>query len=254
MNICGGQYKMPKSDAYYFSHDYGSRNDPKLQKVLMKLGQEGKGVFWDLVEMLYEQEGYLLLSDCESYAFALRSDTDCISSLINDFKLFENDGERFWSNSVLNRLNMRKEKSNKASEAALKRWNNRKDANAMRTHSGSNARKGKERKGNKIIDMSGKPDPCTFFIQLFNNLKGYPDAPAKYKLNDKIKLHLKARIKEGYSSEDFKKAILNCKSDPYHVENGLKYLTPEFITRAEKLEMYLNKEPKKQRGGLPNGL
>ena len=42
-------------ESFYFSHDYGSRNDPKLVKVLMKLKQEGKGVYWDLIEMLYEQ-------------------------------------------------------------------------------------------------------------------------------------------------------------------------------------------------------
>src|SRR5690606_22707370 len=97
---------------------YGARNDPKLIKVLMKLGQSGKGVYWDLIEMLYEQNGYLLLSECESYAFALRTDCDTITKLINDFDLFQKDDKKFWSNSVLDRLNKRNEKSKKAKDSA----------------------------------------------------------------------------------------------------------------------------------------
>ena len=130
----------------FFSHDEGARNDPKLIKVLMRLGQAGKGVYWDLIEMLYEQDGYLLLSECESYAFALRTECTVIESLINDFGLFVNDGERFWSDSALRRLNLRKDKSQKAAESAQKRWKN---ANDMPSHSEGNAIKGKEKKVNE---------------------------------------------------------------------------------------------------------
>ncbi len=35
---------MAAKESFYFSHDYSARNDPKLVKVLMKLGQAGKGV------------------------------------------------------------------------------------------------------------------------------------------------------------------------------------------------------------------
>jgi hypothetical protein len=135
-------------EAYYFSHDYGARNDPKLQKVLMKLGQQGKGVYWDLIEMLFEEGGKLLLSECESYAFALRVDLKIIQSLINDFELFEKNDIYFWSNSVLKRLEIRENKSIKASENARKRWDR---ANAMQSHSKRNAikeKKGKEKKVN----------------------------------------------------------------------------------------------------------
>lgn len=239
---------------YYFSHDYGSRNDPKLQKVLMILGQEGKGVYWDLIEMLYEQEGYLLVSEIDSYAFALRTHSECIASLINDFGLFENDGEKFWSNSVLERLSIMKEKSERASKSAKARWNK---GNGMRTHSERNAselRPGCDRNANKInkskvkdnkVTLSGETPTsfekqCQYFIKLFNETKGGKDTPSRYRLDDKIRRQLKARLKEGYTSEDFKTAIINCKNDPYHIETGLKYLTPEFITRPDKLQTHLN--------------
>ena len=109
-------------DTFYFPHDYGSRNDPRLVKVLMKLGHTGKGVYWDLVEMLYEQEGYLQLSECESYAFSLRTEVKIITSLINDIDLFKKDKDRFWSESILRRLEERKKKTKKAKDLAIKRW------------------------------------------------------------------------------------------------------------------------------------
>src|SRR4051812_4640561 len=94
-------------DSYFFTHDYGARNDPKLQKVLMRLGQAGKGVYWDLIELSFEQGGYLNIADIESYAFALRTDCDCINKLINDFDLFQKNDIFFWSVSVLRRLDKR---------------------------------------------------------------------------------------------------------------------------------------------------
>ncbi|MCY4781427.1 DUF4373 domain-containing protein [Sphingobacterium sp. UT-1RO-CII-1] len=153
-------------ESFYFSHDYGSRNDPKLMKVLMKLGQEGKGVYWDLIEMLYEQGGYLMLSDCDSYAFALRTSEECITSLINDFGLFENDGEKFWSNSVMTRLNKREAKSQKAKESAFKRWNktdsnanaSNNNANALQTKSAPNAIKESKVKESKVKEIVEEED------------------------------------------------------------------------------------------------
>ena len=39
---------------YYFSHDITARKDLKLQKLQVKVGREGKSVFWDLLELLAE--------------------------------------------------------------------------------------------------------------------------------------------------------------------------------------------------------
>ena len=39
---------------YYFSHDITARKDLKLQKLQIKVGREGKSVFWDLLELLAE--------------------------------------------------------------------------------------------------------------------------------------------------------------------------------------------------------
>ena len=43
---------MPK-DTYYFSHDYNCRNDEKIKRLLRKHGMSGYGIFWSIVEDLY---------------------------------------------------------------------------------------------------------------------------------------------------------------------------------------------------------
>lgn len=148
---------------YYFSHDFNARTDKKIKLLLKEKGWTGYGLFWAIVEDLYNNANALPL-DYESIAFDLRTqDTGIIESIINDYDLFKNDGEYFWSESVQRRLDERKERSIKARESAKVRWDN---ANAMQTHSDGNAikeRKGNKSKGNesKLNDIY-KPTPSDF--------------------------------------------------------------------------------------------
>lgn len=137
----------------YFSHDYDSREDEKIQELIFKLGMEGYGIYWGIVEMLYKNDGYMQ-TQCERIAHALHTHNDKIKSVIFDFNLFQINGNAFTSKSVLHRLKLRKGKSFAAQKAAKVRWNKVKaeDANAMRTQCERNAkkkRKEKERKVNK---------------------------------------------------------------------------------------------------------
>lgn len=137
-----------KTRKEYFSHDYGSRNDPKLVNVLKKHGQAGIGTYWCLIEMLYEQGGKLRIDECDSYAFALHAECEIIQSLIGNFDLFLTNKTHFWSNSVNTRLGIRREKSEKASNSAHKRWG---IANALPSQSEGNAIKVKESKEKENI-------------------------------------------------------------------------------------------------------
>lgn len=119
---------------FYFPHDYNARNDPKIIKLMRIHGLVGVGAYWCIVEQLYQNGGKLPLEECESIAFALHTDCDCITSVIQDFNLFNNDGVVFWSDSVNKRLNRRHEITEHRKNAALKRWG---DANAMQMHSKS---------------------------------------------------------------------------------------------------------------------
>ena len=131
----------------YFSHDTKARSDSKLVSLAMRQGMEGLGVYWCIVEMLYENDGKMMRTECERIAYELRTHSDCITAVIYEHELFQWDDLYFWSNSVLNRLKTITEKSDKARQSATKRWEN---ANAMRTQCDGNAIKEKESKVNKI--------------------------------------------------------------------------------------------------------
>ena len=45
-------------DAYYFPHDYNAKDDPKCERLLYEMGQEGYGIFWTLIEVLRAQPDY----------------------------------------------------------------------------------------------------------------------------------------------------------------------------------------------------
>ena len=151
--------------AEYFSHDYDAREDEKIQNLLFKYKMEGYGIYWSIVEMLYKNDGYMQLN-CERIAYVLQADGEIISGIINDFDLFVVNDDRFTSDSVLKRLEIRNEKSQKARESALKRWN---DANAMQTQSKGNAIK--EKKGKEIKEDE---DAATSIWKLFWNKEVKP--------------------------------------------------------------------------------
>ena len=108
-------------EAIYFSHDYNARNDPRLMRLIMKEGMEGIGIYWCIIEMLYEEDG-ILPTEYDRIAFDLRTDADVIKSVVNDFELFVVNEDCFYSESVNKRLKIRADKSEKARESVNKRW------------------------------------------------------------------------------------------------------------------------------------
>jgi uncharacterized phage protein (TIGR02220 family) len=219
----------------YFSHDYYAREDEKIKNLMYAHKWNGYGIYWAIIEMLYQNNGYMQLH-YNRIAFELRTEETIIDSIINDFDLFKIKGDKFTSESVLRRLKMREEKSDIYKSNALKRWGSvkKKDATAMQLHSNSNAIKEKEIKEKEIINNYD-------FILRFNELTG-----KKLRVFDKkSKSQFEARLKEGFTTDDIETAIKNCLKDKFHIENR-QYLTPEFITRADKLQKYLNSNPGKQ--------
>lgn len=73
------------------------------------------------------------------------------------------------------------------------------------------------------------------FINEFNAIRG-----SKFRPIEKVKRQLNARLKDGYTADDILNALKNAMADKFHIESGFKYLTPEFITRSDKLEKFHN--------------
>lgn len=135
-------------DTFYFQHEINARWDQKLVKLQMVHGMAGIGVYWCIVEMLYENTGYLPL-EYERITFELRTDKNVIRSVINDFDLFQNDGVKFWSENALMQFNARIAKSVKASDSVKKRWNKYyRNTTVIQTYNDSNTKE--ERRGEEI--------------------------------------------------------------------------------------------------------
>ena len=134
-------------ETFYFTHDYNARSDEKIKKLIRKHWMQWYGLFWSIVEDLYQNANALRM-DIEGIAFDMRVDEEIVKSILNDFDLFIIEWDIFGSKSVETRLLERDEKSSKARESARKRWE-KKDANALRTQSDSNAIKEKKRKEKK---------------------------------------------------------------------------------------------------------
>lgn len=105
------------SDKPYMTHDLGARNDPKL--VAAERASRGlyKAIWWDLTEMIWENGGYLQM-DFDNLAYILRYPSpEEVRAVVLDFDLFLNDGERFWNNSALERIQHKKDVSTSRSDA-----------------------------------------------------------------------------------------------------------------------------------------
>ena len=83
--------KETSKETFYFSHDYNTRSDVKIKKLIGKHGYLGYGLFWALIEDLYQNENKMPL-DYDLLAFDLRSSSNVVKSIINNFDLFKIDG------------------------------------------------------------------------------------------------------------------------------------------------------------------
>lgn len=147
-------------ETFYFSHDYNAHSDEKILKLRREKGLEGYGIYWYLIELLAaSSEARLPFDSLEDIAFDMRTQCECIASVVREYKLFQFDEKFFWSNRLISSIKDREEKSDKARKAAKTRWKN---ADALQPHSERNAtamleRKGKDSKGEERKEISSVP-------------------------------------------------------------------------------------------------
>lgn len=97
-------------ETYYFSHDSNAITDTKILNMRADYGLEGYGLFWVLIEMMRNEEGYKLELNKNTYkAIKILSSTNIdvekfVKNCIEDYKLFEEDEGYFYSRSLLNRM------------------------------------------------------------------------------------------------------------------------------------------------------
>lgn len=119
-----------KKDAYYFSHDSNSKDDPKCVLLIEQLGLEGYGIFWMLVETLRDQPDYKYpLSLLAALARRYNSTAQKVETVVKNYKLFQfTEDEFFFSISLMERMeyleNYRLKKSIAGKKGNEVRWNN----------------------------------------------------------------------------------------------------------------------------------
>jgi len=119
-----------KKDAYYFSHDSNSKDDPKCVMLIEQLGLEGYGIFWVLVETLRDQPSYKYpLALLPAIARRYNSTAQKVETVVKNYDLFQfTDDEFFFSISLMDRMEYLEKSRLKKSIAGKKgnevRWNN----------------------------------------------------------------------------------------------------------------------------------
>ena len=84
------------------------------------------------------------------------------------------------------------------------------------------------------------PAELSAFMDKYNSVFG-----TKKHGNAKTGRQLSARLKEGYTLQNMESAMKEAKKEKHHADAGFKWLTPEFFTRSDKLDMYMKEEEKK---------
>lgn len=110
-------------DAYYFSHDANAQRDPKCSALISDFGYEGYGMYWALVEIMYEQGGKIKkfpkLMDGLARHFSCDKGklTKLIEALLHEFGLLQEDASYLWSDRVLRNVEERLIKSDRRAGA-----------------------------------------------------------------------------------------------------------------------------------------
>ena len=156
-----------RKDAFYFPHDSNARYDAKILELRATYGWEGYGIYWAIIESLRDAniDGYKLpLRTLGGIALSMNITKEFLIEFLDavvELDLVQQDEKYFWSDTLIQRMEIREETRNKRAEAgrlgAQARWGKKeiedeveqKSSNAISKAVAPNAkeRKGKEKKG-----------------------------------------------------------------------------------------------------------
>lgn len=133
-----------KTQNLFFRHDSDAHRQPQLLALRKRWGWKGYGLYWAILEILRESDGYVYLRNYEILAYLLRTNTETIRSIVEDFQLFALDEtEGFFASESLNEnMEMMEERMSKSAKSNKKRGNpNFQNGRANPYYSGSKEEK-----------------------------------------------------------------------------------------------------------------
>lgn len=108
--------------AYYFEHDDNARRDPKVLRLRRIKGMKGVGIYWCIIEIMHEQNGFIKNEEIGSIAFELQEDESNVISVIKEFDLFVIQQYGFGNTRVSESLERRSKNSKRGRDNVAKRW------------------------------------------------------------------------------------------------------------------------------------
>ena len=161
----------------YFDHDTSASMDEKIMQLRLMHGGAAVDAYWYLLEQIYKAEEPLCV--CNANALRLHMHILCldqktletyIQSMIEVGLFIEVEGEVITSERAQNNVKKYQEKSTKASTAASKRWDCKRNANAMQTHSERNANEKEKEKENNNKEKINKKEKTRHKYGLYENV------------------------------------------------------------------------------------
>lgn len=110
---------MPELRSQYFKHDYDARSDERITKLRMKMKAAGYGIYWLVIEKLYQSNGRLD-RDFVALSWSLHEDAKDIKAVVEDFDLFYDAKGKIACKRVDCELDYRADMAEKASRAGRK--------------------------------------------------------------------------------------------------------------------------------------
>jgi len=120
------------NNTYYFSHDGNARSDAKIAGLLAECGWEGYGIYWMLIECMFEDsDTQIKYKHIHALSFTERVNEELLRRVIAigiEQELFVSDGDSFWSNGLRDRkdyfVTSRNQKSAAGKKGMENRWKN----------------------------------------------------------------------------------------------------------------------------------
>lgn len=199
---------MGKKETPWFPHDSNARNDEKLLAVRMRLGIEGYGLYFMILERLRDETDYMSVTDYNVIAFDFRSSSEQVKAVVCDFGLFQftEDGKHFYSESLNERMipveNSRRQRSEAGKKSAEERAKNNDRSTTVENEVNDRCQKIQQRREEKIrednndvsIDTSMAKIPFEEILSLFNQTCA--SLPKVLKLSPSRKEKVKLRYQE----------------------------------------------------------
>lgn len=123
-NYQNKQRDNKQSNAYWFKHNYNASGDKKLLIIKSKLGFEGIGIYWGIVEYMYNNEGLLEEDFIEVFCSLNQIEQEKLEFILKTAftKTKDNGMTVYYAHRIAQEIAAKEDCIDKARKAAYSRW------------------------------------------------------------------------------------------------------------------------------------